>query len=116
MLPELSTLSVLPPPYDLLELQQGQSITFTAVGYSLGSMPIVPKGQTAGKTIYALRVHVEPADKPTVPRYWDVSAGLLIVELWSQLEAAGGRRRRFKITKLGYGVRSRFTLEVLPLT
>jgi Mg2+/citrate symporter len=116
MLPPLDTLPALPPPYDLLEMRDGQSLMFTVVDYRLGTMTIVPRGGQSKKMIYALRVHVDPSDKPTVPHYWDLTAGLLIAELWSLLEQSAGARRRFRITRTGVAERGRFTVESVPQT
>ena len=114
MLPDQSTLKPLWPPYDLLELREGQRASFTPLRHELGLMSIRTADTPAGKTITALRVWVSQGDKATVPSYWDITSQLLIADLWGQLTASGAGRRRFTLTKQGFGRASRFMVESSP--
>ena len=102
----------LPGPYEILELEDRESIEFHIEKYDQGEMLIHPFYQKSGKTINALRVHVPKEDKNFFPYYWDITAQTLIPQLLPVLESGIFKGKKFKITKFGVKPRARFTLEV----
>ncbi|MGH2882995.1 MAG: hypothetical protein ACRDPA_09925, partial [Solirubrobacteraceae bacterium] len=101
-------------PFEILELNAGESRSMTIVSAQLGTMTIHPANAPAGKLISALRVNVDQADKPTFPYYWDVTSQTLIAQLAPQVTFAGYRPKRFTVTKVGAGPAARFQLAVEP--
>jgi hypothetical protein len=97
-------------PFDLLELQPGESKSLEVQAATLGTMVIHPSYAPQGKTIQVLRLHVLEADKPTFPYYYDVTSQTLIAQLAPQVTFAGYKPRRFTITKVGSGPSARFQL------
>ena len=112
MLPDVSKLEPLPGPYDILELQSGQSITLKPTGFVLGTMSIKPKGATESKTIIVLRLTVDRADKSTSPPYWDITSQLLIADLHAHLSASLGAKTVYQVRKQGTGPQARFTTTI----
>ena len=73
----------IPGPYEILELADGQSVTFHVAGWEAGTMVLHPTypGAPESKTVDGLRVFVTLADKEYLPTYWDVTAGHLVAGL-----------------------------------
>jgi len=111
---DIDKLPDLPGPYEILELADGQSIEIRPIRWEIGKAEIQPRDGRPPKVIRILRVHVDPAEKPTLPHYWDITSQHLVAGLVGQLEARRGRPARYRITKHGEGPSARFTLEVLP--
>ncbi len=101
-------------PFDILELDPGASKSLLISAATLGTMVIHPAHAPAGKTIQVLRVHVDEADKPQFPFYYDLTSQTLIAQLAPQVTFAGYRPRRFLITKVGSGPAARFQLSAEP--
>lgn len=124
----------LPKPTEILELADGQRITFHVKGWEQGTLRIFPKdwegrvqsmlnrhqidqvGATTmlaeGKAIDALRVVVPKEEMPPGKMYWDITATTLIAQLKPYLEAPDFRTRVFTVTAHGIAPAKRFTLEV----
>lgn len=107
-------MAMLPEPFDILDLADGQSITLKISSYEIGSGVIHPKypGAPASQRIRILRVHVPPEYKETVPDYWDITATRLIAGMLAYLERPGFQDKVFTITKIGVRPTARFTLKV----
>lgn len=101
-------------PFEILELNPGESRSMTIVSAIEGQMTIKPAHTPEGKVIRALRVNVDDADKPTFPRYWDITSQTLVAQLAPQVTFSGYRPRRFTITKVGSGPSARFQLDAAP--
>lgn len=105
----------LPGPYELLDLPDGGVLSFTPRGYREGTLQITPKGTTIIKTIDAMRVLVDRADKPLGPTYWDVTSKLLMVDLRAYLDAPNAGRTRLTIKKYGVAPAARFSIATSPV-
>jgi len=108
---------LLEPPYEILELEDGQSISFTPLKWEEGEIIIKPRYPEAPptKTVTALRVYVSPEIKPTLPHRWDITASTLVEGLREELKKPDFTKKVFTITKIGVRPRARFTLKVEPL-
>lgn len=75
-------------PYEILELADGETVTFHVERYETGKMIIHPTypGAPEEKIIDGLRVFVPLADKEYLPSYWDVTGGHLVAGLKPLLE------------------------------
>jgi len=106
---------LLPEPFEILELKDGESQTLKATRYELGLMRIHPKypGAPESKEIMALRLHVSPGRKILGPPFWDVTSQTLIAQLKPHLDDLVRTGREFRITAHGEAPRKRFTLELL---
>jgi len=63
--------TVLEPPYEILELAHCESIALRPVQFETGRFTFRPRWMPPGevKTVTAVRVHVPPEDKPLFPHY-----------------------------------------------
>lgn len=102
-------------PYELLDLADGESRTFTVLSAERGEGTIHPIGERSPKVIPILRLRVEPADKPAGPPYYDVTARTLQAQLEPALFSAAYAPRIFTITKRGVAPAARFTVASRPL-
>lgn len=101
----------LPKPYELLELQDSESVSFRVERWEKNQLTIVPRHQPQGKVVTVIRVHVPVSDKPQFPHYWDLTAASLVAQIEPQLKRADLRDLRFKITAYGAGPKKRFGVE-----
>ena len=108
-------LKELPGPYEILELNDGQTLELQIKSYSTGSVTIYPAHAPGGKVIAALRLHVSKRYKPYFPWYWDVTSKFLVAQLLGYLEAGDFQNKRFVITKHGTAPKARFELQVIPI-
>ena len=99
-------------PYDLLDLQDRETVTFRVIKWEEGELTIKTTDEPEGKVITALRVWVMFGDKAMGAPYWDISSKLLRADLVPHLQAPGAGNRTFKVTAHGVRPRKRFTLEV----
>ena len=102
----------LPGPFEILELEDGQSITLKVTKYESGEMLIHPAYKPEGKWIKGLRVWVPEETKNYFPYYWDITSQTLIAQLEPLLAGPGGLARTYIVTKHGIGPRARFSVEV----
>jgi len=114
-IPEISSLSPLLGPYEILELGDGGVKELIVTRWQLGRMTIHPRPMGAPKGIVALRVYVPERIKPLYPDYYDIAAQTLIAQLQPILEAGGYERKVITITKHGTGSQARFSVKVTPL-
>ena len=105
-------MEALPGPYEILELEDEETLTTRVLRWTRGEVEIHPAYKPAGKVIVAMRIHVPEADKTYFPFYWDVTSQTLVAQLLPYLEAPGYERRTYTITKHGVAPRARFTLIV----
>lgn len=106
----------LPEPMEYWDMNPGESRTLEISGYERGRNTIIPRsGPNKGpKLVDHLRLHLEPGIKETLPYYWDITAKTLIAGLLPYLNAGRHMTHRFIVTKIGQGVRSRFSLDIQP--
>ena len=104
---------MLSSPMEILELNDGESASFHVEQFQVDEGIIRPAHAPGGKAIKILRVHVQKADKPTFPFYWDITGAGAIAQLVPLLEAGAFQGRVFKLTALGSGVKKRHALEVI---
>jgi len=108
----IEQLEVLPQPYEILELGDGESITLKITSWKLGKITIQPKYLRAPKEVRTLRVWVPEGYKTFEPRYFDITSQTLIYQLLPHLEVPDFTKKLFLITKHGVAPHARFTLEV----
>ena len=104
---------LLPQPFEILELNDGQSITLTIESWEEGEAIIHPRYKEGSKRIKVLRVTVPQAEKEFFPHYWDITAITAVAQLKPLLEAELHKRRKFRITKHGVAPKARFTIETV---
>ena len=104
----------LPKPFELLELNDGESASFAVLRYEKGITTIVPAHMPGGKLVDVIRVHVPPADKPLFPHYFDLLAASLVAQVEPHLKRPDLARLRFTVTAHGIPPKKRFTVEVRP--
>ncbi len=112
-LPDISKLSPLPGPFEVLDIQGNSTREFTVTRFQTGTMLIRPRDQRDAKTIVALRVYVPKEDKSLYPDYWDLTAQTLIPQVLPFLEQAQGKPVRFRVGKFGSGPTARFQVTKL---
>ena len=110
-------MTVLPGPYELLELADKAALELLITGYQKGEVVIHPRyaGAPAEKTITAMRIFVDPATKPMGPSWWDITSQTLIAQLEPLIRGAT-RDKPIKVKLLAQGVApaKRYSVEVLP--
>jgi hypothetical protein len=128
-----SGLSELPGPYELLDLEHGNSIVLQILNHARGFMEIHPinpsprqvrimmlqQGLTAPPApgtpitnqVPALRLYGQRLDAASPARYWDVTALTLQADLLPRLQVAGGSPLVVKITAHGVKPTKRFSVE-----
>jgi hypothetical protein len=99
-------------PYEIFDLQDGQSQLLKITEYELGTMKIKTAEVPEGKQIRVLRVHVPVGVKTTGAPYWDITSQTLIAQIMPWVENNAYINTVFKVTKHGVAPRARFTLEV----
>ena len=104
-------------PYEILDLEDGASVTIRVTTYERGRILIHPRytGAPPEKWIPVLRVHLPPGVKPYPPMYYDITSKTLTAQLWPMLAAPDQERFEYEITKHGVAPRARFTLERRPI-
>ena len=101
-------------PFEILHLRDGGELVTRVARLEEGPVPVVPKDGRSPKVVRGIRLHVPPADKMTVPAWWDVTAQTLrpgLLELGPLAIASG---RYLRIRKFGSAPSARFSLELLP--
>lgn len=101
-------------PFELLDLSDGQSVSFRVVRWTAGEMTIFPPHQPGGKIVGVIRVHVPTEDKPAFPHYYDFTAATLRAQMEAHLKRPDLARLRFKITAQGIQPKKRFQVDVTP--
>lgn len=108
----MSTPPMLPGPFEILELGDGETLTTKILKWELGEVTIHPSYKPEGKQIVALRIHVPTEDKEYFPFYWDVTSQTLVAQLFPYLKSPGFETKTYAITKHGVAPRARFSLGV----
>jgi len=108
-------MTILPGPYELLELVDKAALELLITGYQKGEVVIHPRyaGAPASKTITAMRVYVDPTTKPMGPAWWDITSQTLIAQLEPFLKGITAAPRRFKLVAHGIAPAKRYSVEVL---
>jgi len=107
-------LEIIPEPYELLDMVDGQTVTLRPQSWDLGKCLIHPRDGRDPRWVPCLRVAIPAEDKATIPLYWDITSKHLIAGLLGYLESGPASRHSFKITKHGKPPMARFTLEAIP--
>ena len=105
-------MATLPEPYELMDLQDREAVTFRVVKYEEGEIPIKTQDEPEGKVVHACRVHVPREDKPVGLPYYDITSKTLCAQILPFLGDPVQVKRRFTVTAHGVRPRKRFTLEV----
>ena len=106
-------MATLPPPAEILDLGDGQSVDFTVTKWEDGDLFIQARGSPAGRNVRTVRMHVPPEDKPVGAPYWDATAGNLVARLLPILNMVVAERRRLRVTKHGVAPAARHQVDVL---
>lgn len=101
----------LPGPSNILELRDGESVSFTAVRFETGEATITPAHAPQGKRVNVLRVHVRAQDHPVFPHYWDITSARLYAQLLPQLRITGSLIVRWTITARGIPPKKYYSVE-----
>jgi len=99
-------------PYEILELGDQGSLSFSPLSWAEGEMVIHPRFQAAPKTIHAIRIWVGPEVKPLFPDYYDITAQTLVAQLLPVLQRADYRELTIVITKHGVAPKARYEVKV----
>jgi len=113
----MAELPMLEGPYEIFDMEDGQSMRLDVLSYEEGQMDIKPR-RLGGETVVrvrALRVHVKEGTKPFTPMYWDITAQTLIAYLLPFFRERDFERAAYKVTKHGVAPKARFTVERIPL-
>ena len=102
------------PPYELFDLPAEGELVTRVTAWEEGRATIKPARAPQGVEVDIIRLHVPAEDKPTEPRYWDVTATRLHPSLRTQLPAVVAGKRWLKLHKYGVAPHARFSLEVSP--
>ena len=107
----------LPPPYEILELADRQSIEFTPLKWVRGIIKIKPRypGAPPEKVVRAIRIYVPRSEKPVGPDYWDITPATLVYQLWGILSSPPPVPFKIRITAFGVAPKKRFMIEVIRL-
>lgn len=103
----------LPGPYEILELNEGQSVEVEVLRFVEGEVEIHPRYLPPGtaKRVKALRLYVPPGLKPVGTDYWDLTSQTLVYSLLPLLKVEGVRK--VKITAHGFGPQKRYSVQTL---
>ncbi len=101
-------------PLDLFDLPPGGELVTRVTRWEEGTATIHPLRAPQGIEVPVIRLYVPPDDKPTEPRYWDITATTLHPSLRATLPEAVRAGRYLRILKVGAAPRARFTLELKP--
>lgn len=99
-------------PMEILELNDGESLTVHVTAWTLDDAIIRPAHAPAGKAIKVLRLQVLQTDKKTFPYYYDVTAMGAIAQLQPWLEKPDFKDKSFTLTAAGSGPKKRYSLGV----
>jgi hypothetical protein len=102
-------------PYEILELEDGQTKEIRPVRWEKGTVVIYPQHKPTGKEVLAVRLHVAEADKDFSPFYWDVTSQTLNAQLLPYLLSREAGTYVLVIQKHGIAPKARFTLQVRPV-
>ena len=102
-------------PFEILDLADGESRTFTVRSAERGEASITLAGAGGPKVVPVLRLYLAPGEKAFGPDYYDVTARTLQAQLEPQLLAPAYRPRVFTITKSGVAPAARFTVASRPV-
>ena len=105
----------MPPPFELLDLADGESRSFAVLSAERGETEITLSDGSGRKVVPVLRLHLSQADKAFGPPYYDVTSRTLQAQLEPQLFASAYRPRVFTITKSGVAPAARFTVASRPV-
>ena len=107
-------MELLPSPFEILELADGQSIELKITKWELGETVIHPRwpGAPPERRINCLRVHVPEKFKRLFPHYWDITSKTLIAQLLPYLEGRDFTKKTFRIRAHGVAPKKRYTLEI----
>lgn len=111
---EPDELEKLPPPYELLDMVDGQTVALRIERHAQGWMMIRPRGAPADKKVSALRVWLKAGEKTAGPSFWDITAKHLHADLIAWLEGPGPKGRVFWVTKVGPSLTGRHSIRVVP--
>jgi hypothetical protein len=64
------------------------------------------------KTVLALRIHLDPKDKPTFPHYYDLTAGTLVPQVLALLAKGIPPGYGIKIHAIGVAPKKRFEVSL----
>jgi hypothetical protein len=105
---------VLAEPFEILELQDGQSVRLKVVRSEEGEMLIHPRyaGAPAEKRIPALRLFLPEGFKPHGANYWDLTSKTLQAQLRPLLPDVIASKRDLVITAHGSGPSKRFSVRL----
>lgn len=103
---------MLTPPMEILELKDGESLSFHVLAWLQDSATIADPDRPGVKGINVLRVTLSPVEKKLFPFYYDITSKGAIAQLLPFLQQPGFQSKLFTLTAHGFGVKKRYSLEV----
>lgn len=103
----------LPSPFEIFELEDGQTYEMKFIKFEEGEALIHPAYKPQGKWIKVLRVWVTKDVKEFFPYYWDITSSTLVAQLLPMFAVSGANERSYLITKHGVAPKARFSVEVV---
>lgn len=103
------------PPFELLDLADGQALAVTVRSVESGEISFTPSGTSSPKTVPMLRLSVDTQDKPAGPPYVDVTSRTLQAQLAPMLNVPGFLPRRLTFTARGSGLKKRYEVGSAPV-
>jgi len=111
-IPPLKELEEISKPYQILDMDDGESQDMTVVDYALGKGHIKPARAPEGVTVPILRVQVPSEERPRAANWWDITSKTLIAQMLPALDTWKADERTVTVTKYGRAPSARFGLEV----
>jgi len=113
----IELLDYLLPPFEILELKDGESIEIIILKWKIGKIDIIPRypQPPIRKTIRTLRIWVPREIKPFGMDYWDITSQTLIAQLTPYLERPDFNKLKYKIIAKGVAPYKRFQVIVSPI-
>ena len=104
-------------PYEILELAHCESIVLKPVSWESGRFTFHPKWMPPGglKTVLAVRIHLDPKDKPSFPHYYDITASTLVPQVMALLTAGVPEGYGIRIHAVGTGPKKRFEVSLVSV-
>ncbi len=108
-------LQPLDPPFEFLELGDGQSVRLAVSGWEEGFLIIHPRMRDAPRerTVRVLRLHLKPGYKAWGMPYWDVNAQTLVFQLKALLPKLAETGQEFLIGAHGVAPKKRYSVRLV---
>jgi hypothetical protein len=109
------SLPLLPGPYEILDLKEGESVLIHPMKWVNGRVIIHPRypGAPAEKEIVAIRLFVPREEKPFGAPYWDLTSQTLRASLEPVLDEIVKNGWGLKLIARGTGPAKRYSFQIV---